>query len=62
MVDGQSQWSSEGLQLGNAGSAAGVVGSWTGAQHDHGDPVGPFWLWKVADDHPSHIHEPHWMY
>ncbi|KAF7986246.1 hypothetical protein HWV62_38715 [Athelia sp. TMB] len=62
MADGQSQWSSEGIQLGNVGCAAGVVGSWTGAMHDHGDPVGPFWLWKVPEGHPSHVHEPHWMF
>lgn len=28
--------SSEGIQLGGIGSAAGVVGSWTAAMHDHG--------------------------
>jgi len=28
--------SSEGIQVGNVGSAAGIIGSWTGASHDHG--------------------------
>ncbi|KII86383.1 hypothetical protein PLICRDRAFT_114369 [Plicaturopsis crispa FD-325 SS-3] len=54
VYDGHTQWTSEGVQLGNIASAAGVVGTWTGARHEQGDPVGPFWLWKVADDHPSH--------
>jgi len=59
IYDGHTQWSSEGIQVGNVGSAAGIIGSWTGATHDHGDPVGPFWLWKVPDDHPSHMADPH---
>jgi len=46
--DGHTQWSSEGIQIGNIASAAGVVGSWTGAGHDTADPVGPCWLWKVS--------------
>ncbi|EJD04233.1 uncharacterized protein FOMMEDRAFT_19497 [Fomitiporia mediterranea MF3/22] len=49
--DGHSQWSSEGIQIGDVCSAAGVVGSWTGAHHEEG----PFWMWKVKDDHPSHL-------
>ncbi|KIM80522.1 hypothetical protein PILCRDRAFT_789242 [Piloderma croceum F 1598] len=49
-----SHFISEGIQIGNVGSAAGIIGSWTGATHDHG----PFWLWKVPDDHPSHISDP----
>ncbi|KAF9243751.1 hypothetical protein BU15DRAFT_71875 [Melanogaster broomeanus] len=49
------QWSSEGVQIGGIASATGVVGSWTGAHHEHSDPVGPFWLWKVSDDYPSAI-------
>jgi len=57
IYDGHTQWSSEGIQLGCVGSAAGVIGSWTAAMHDHGDPVGPFWLWKVSDDHPSHVNQ-----
>jgi len=55
IYDGHSEWSSEGIQIGNVGSAAGVIGSWTGSIHDHGDPVGPFWLWKVPDGHPSYL-------
>jgi len=30
------RYSSEGIQVGNVGSAAGIIGSWTGATHDHG--------------------------
>ncbi|KLO20022.1 hypothetical protein SCHPADRAFT_817284 [Schizopora paradoxa] len=56
IYDGHSQWSSEGVQIGAVGSAAGVVGTWTGAHHEEGDPAGPFWLWKVEDNHPSHMH------
>jgi hypothetical protein len=36
MHDDHSQWSSEGVQVGSVGSAAGVIGCWTGATHDHG--------------------------
>ncbi|TDL28888.1 hypothetical protein BD410DRAFT_781447 [Rickenella mellea] len=55
IYDGHSQWSSEGIQIGCVGSAAGIVGTWTGAQHEDGEPAGPFWLWKVNDDHPTHV-------
>ncbi|THH12835.1 hypothetical protein EW146_g7328 [Bondarzewia mesenterica] len=47
IYDGHDQWSSEGVQLGNVCSAAGIVGAWTGALHEHGDPSGPFWLFKT---------------
>ncbi|KAG1889330.1 hypothetical protein F4604DRAFT_1711774 [Suillus subluteus] len=49
------QWSSEGVQIGGIASAFGVIGTWTGIHHDHGDPVGPFWLYKVEDDHPIYM-------
>jgi len=39
IADGRSMCSSEGLQIGNVGSAAGIIGSWTGATYDHGDPA-----------------------
>jgi hypothetical protein len=42
------EWSTEGVQIGGVGSALGVVGLWTGADHERTDPLGPFWLWKVA--------------
>ena len=32
-------YSSEGIQIGNVCSAAGVVGSWTGATHDDGTSI-----------------------
>ncbi|VDC01971.1 unnamed protein product [Peniophora sp. CBMAI 1063] len=47
---GEEQWSSEAVQLGGAASAAGLVGIWTGAHHNHGDPAGPFWAFKVNED------------
>jgi len=53
MYDGHDQWSSEGVQVGNVCSAAGVVGSWSGAYHEHGDPAGPFWLFKTSERLPK---------
>ncbi|KAH7910708.1 hypothetical protein BJ138DRAFT_1064635 [Hygrophoropsis aurantiaca] len=53
VFENRMQWSSEGAQIGDVASAAGIVGTWTGAHHEHQDPVGPFWLWRVADNHPS---------
>ncbi|KAI9453757.1 hypothetical protein F5148DRAFT_1232025 [Russula earlei] len=47
-LDGQGQWSSVGVQLGGPGSAMGVIGMWTGAEHELSDPLGPFWAWKVG--------------
>ncbi|KAJ4499139.1 hypothetical protein C8R41DRAFT_915787 [Lentinula lateritia] len=44
-------WCSKGVQLGGIASAAGIVGSWSTSVHDQGDPVGPFWLWKVPPSH-----------
>ncbi|KII90460.1 hypothetical protein PLICRDRAFT_39008 [Plicaturopsis crispa FD-325 SS-3] len=42
------EWATEGVQVGNVGSALGVLGLWTGAEHERTDPLGPFWAWKVA--------------
>ena len=36
----EDEWSSEGVQIGGPGSAAGVLGLWTGAGHDNDDPLG----------------------
>ncbi|KAG2370238.1 hypothetical protein BDR07DRAFT_1476235 [Suillus spraguei] len=55
ITNSQIQWSSEGVQVGGIASAFGVIGTWTGIHHDHGDPVGPFWLYKVEDDHPIYM-------
>ncbi|KAG1810055.1 uncharacterized protein HD556DRAFT_1317615 [Suillus plorans] len=55
IADSHIQWSSEGVQIGGIASAFGVIGTWTGVHHDHGDPVGPFWLYKVEDDHPIYM-------
>ncbi|KAF8263617.1 hypothetical protein EI94DRAFT_1806964 [Lactarius quietus] len=46
--DGEGEWASEGVQLGGRGSAMGVIGMWTGAEHEPSDPLGPFWAWKVG--------------
>ncbi|KZV76912.1 hypothetical protein PENSPDRAFT_645670 [Peniophora sp. CONT] len=50
LQDGEEQWSSEAIQLGGAASAAGLVGIWTGARHNHGDPAGPFWAFRVNEE------------
>ncbi|KZT00088.1 uncharacterized protein LAESUDRAFT_574256 [Laetiporus sulphureus 93-53] len=42
------EWTSEGVQIGGVTSAMGVLGIWTGAQHEKSDPLGPFWAWKVG--------------
>ncbi|OCH91985.1 hypothetical protein OBBRIDRAFT_833799 [Obba rivulosa] len=49
-VDGgeSEEWITEGVQLGGVTSAVGVLGLWTGVQHDRMDPLGPFWAWKVG--------------
>ena len=36
----EDEWASEGVQIGGAGSAYGVLGLWTGAEHNADDPVG----------------------
>lgn len=34
------EWITEGVQLGEAQSAMGVIGMWTGALHERMDPIG----------------------
>ena len=34
------EWVSEGIQIGGVASAMGVLGMWTGAQHERMDPLG----------------------
>ncbi|KAG8820198.1 hypothetical protein FRC17_010230 [Serendipita sp. 399] len=46
---GGHEWESEGTQIGQVQSRAGVVGVWTSAEHEDGDPAGPFWMWKLGD-------------
>ncbi|KAF5384743.1 hypothetical protein D9757_006251 [Collybiopsis confluens] len=53
--NGSTLWCSKGVQLGGIASATGIVGSWSTSMHDQGDPVGPFWLWKVSHAHPSDL-------
>ena len=38
--DGTREWSTEGVQVGDVRSAMGVLGLWTGAQHEPMDPIG----------------------
>ncbi|KAF8876277.1 hypothetical protein BD779DRAFT_1561102 [Infundibulicybe gibba] len=42
------QWVTEGIQIGSIGSAAGMIGMWTGAEHERTDPLGPFWAWRIG--------------
>lgn len=44
----EDDWVSEAIQIGGVASGAGIIGMWTGAQHMDGDPLGPFWQWRVA--------------
>ncbi|KAF8973541.1 hypothetical protein BDZ97DRAFT_1751578 [Flammula alnicola] len=57
IYDNHPQWSSTGVQIGGVKSAMGVIGIWTTTHHDEDDPVGPFWLWKVEDNSPTHLME-----
>lgn len=34
------EWVTEGVQVGGPGSAMGVLGFWTGSQHEKMDPLG----------------------
>ncbi|KAL0950721.1 hypothetical protein HGRIS_007497 [Hohenbuehelia grisea] len=47
VYDGHTQWSSEGVQLGNVASAMGVIGVWTSDIHEDGDPAGKFFLKRL---------------
>lgn len=38
--DGTAEWVSEGIQIGQVKSAMGILGMWTGADHDRTDPIG----------------------
>ncbi|KAJ7102329.1 hypothetical protein B0H15DRAFT_814162 [Mycena belliarum] len=42
------EWVTESVQVGDIGSAIGMIGLWTGAEHSSTDPLGPCWAWKVA--------------
>ncbi|KAJ7139691.1 hypothetical protein C8R44DRAFT_867809 [Mycena epipterygia] len=42
------EWVTESVQVGDIGSALGIIGLWTGAEHSSTDPLGPCWAWKVA--------------
>ncbi|KAJ7919037.1 hypothetical protein B0H13DRAFT_1606487 [Mycena leptocephala] len=42
------EWVTESVQVGEIGSAVGIIGLWTGAEHSSTDPLGPCWAWKVA--------------
>ncbi|KDR83208.1 hypothetical protein GALMADRAFT_113420 [Galerina marginata CBS 339.88] len=50
---GNTIWSSEGIQIGGLQSSFGVLGSWTTIFHDGDDPVGPFWMHKHNSEGPE---------
>ncbi|KAJ7356950.1 hypothetical protein DFH08DRAFT_771226 [Mycena albidolilacea] len=47
-VGSDPEWVTESVQVGDIGSAVGIIGLWTGAEHSSTDPLGPCWAWKVA--------------
>jgi hypothetical protein len=46
--DGDGEWASEGVQLGGRGSAMGVIGMWTGADHEPSDPLGSYYTFSPS--------------
>ncbi|KAK0499987.1 hypothetical protein EDD18DRAFT_809526 [Armillaria luteobubalina] len=42
------EWVTESVQIGQVGSAMGMIGMWTGVDHSRSDPIGPCWAWKVS--------------
>ncbi|KAF8316088.1 hypothetical protein DL93DRAFT_2056716, partial [Clavulina sp. PMI_390] len=48
LIDGRARWSSIGVQIGEAGSARGVVGVWTGETHQYDDPCGTFTFYRTC--------------
>nr|GAT43682.1 predicted protein [Mycena chlorophos] len=47
MNDDRPEWVTESVQIGGIGSAIGIIGLWTGAEHSPTDPIGPCWAWKL---------------
>lgn len=43
------EWVTESVQIGQVGSAMGMIGMWTGVDHARSDPIGPCWAWKISD-------------
>lgn len=44
--ENQDEWVTEGIQIGDLGSAIGILGMWTGARHERNDPLGEFLLFR----------------
>ncbi|KAK0194232.1 hypothetical protein F5146DRAFT_926440, partial [Armillaria mellea] len=42
------EWVTESVQIGQVGSAMGMIGMWTGVDHSRSDPIGPCWAWKIS--------------
>ncbi|KAJ7071471.1 hypothetical protein C8F01DRAFT_1047448 [Mycena amicta] len=42
------EWVTESVQVGDIGSAIGIIGLWTGADHSRTEPIGPCWAWKIS--------------
>lgn len=45
----EERWKSEGIQVGGARSARGVMGSWFDKDYDPAGPAGPTAFWKIRD-------------
>ena len=50
----EDEWCSEGVQVGGAGSTAGILGLWTGAEHEPGDPLGAS-VCPSSQCRPAHV-------
>lgn len=68
--DDEGEWQSEGVQLGGLGSATGVLGMWTSAEHEHMDPLGEmtlfppifFTFWALTSRLSSDTSGPFWSW
>ncbi|KAK0643642.1 hypothetical protein B0T16DRAFT_186983 [Cercophora newfieldiana] len=49
IFSGEERWKSEGIQIGGARSARGVVGTWFDKDYDPHGPCGPTAFWKISD-------------
>ncbi|KAK0627234.1 hypothetical protein B0T14DRAFT_563058 [Immersiella caudata] len=49
IFSGEERWKSEGVQIGGARSARGVIGNWFDKDFDPHGPCGPTAFWKISD-------------
>ena len=58
--EGLRQWSTSGVQIGGRGSAMGVIGMWTSAEHELSDPLGACVV--TISTHSSDGHTPRFLF